>query len=297
MLGTAQGVGGGYDQIRFIMLALLGLMGIAMSAIVVGKTDFDDSETPADIPEEKTTDIDIAPLHEVLMLEDEDTVIFAGDGDNTVRTGAGDDYVDGENGDDHLAGGAGDDTLQGGRGDDILDGGAGDDTLNGHVGDDILLGRAGNDALNGGAGDDVLIGGAGDDALLGSLGNDVLTGGDGADVLHGGSGDDVLDDRGDTNRDFLNGGAGNDVLMGGTGDNLHGGTGVDTFALDTHHHPVVEDYDPAEDLIELTFEGTTPALSTALSDDGLVLLADGIAVATFANQSALDLGRVSLIPT
>ena len=150
--------------------------------------------------------------------------------------------------------------------------------------------------LNGGGGDDVLMGGDGDDALLGSLDNDTLIGGAGTDTLHGGSGHDVLYDRDDNSPDYLNGGAGDDTLMGGVGDNLHGGTGADTFKLIEGNDTIVEDFDPTEDVIEVTFDGKIPELSTTLSEEGLVLLADGETVATFANLTNLDLETVSLVP-
>ncbi|MBE0414862.1 MAG: calcium-binding protein, partial [Yoonia sp.] len=117
----------------------------------------------------------------------------------------------------------------------------------------------------------------------------------GADVLHGGAGDDLLYDRGDDFVDYLNGGAGDDILMGGNGDILNGGSGADTFSLITNAHPVIEDFDPANDFIELTYQGPAPALSTTLTDAGLILQADGVAIATFINQTTLELGQVALI--
>ena len=279
------------------MLAILGLMGVTLSAVMFIGTD--DEELPENtLPAEDPDDpsIEIQRLDDIAGLSDDNIVIFSGNEDDTVQSGAGDDYIDGENGNDHLAGGAGNDTIQGGRGDDTIAGDAGDDMLNGHIGNDMIAGDAGDDALNGGGGNDMLMGGAGNDALLGSLDNDILVGGAGADTLHGGSGNDMLYDRGDDMRDYLNGGAGDDILMGGTGDNLHGGTGADTFKLMVDNNATVEDFNPAEDIIEIAFDGAVPLLTTSLSDAGLMLLADGEVVATFTNLIDLDLVAVSLRP-
>ena len=139
------------------------------------------------------------------------------------------------------------------------------------------------------------MGGAGNDALLGSLGDDVLVGGAGADTLHGGSGNDVLFDRDDADLDYLNGGAGDDILIGGDGDNLHGGTGADTFALMPNNNAIIEDFNTTEDLIEITYEGEPPILSTTQGEAGLMLLADGETVATFIGLTELDVATVTLI--
>lgn len=279
-----------------IMLAILGLVGAAVAAFMFIDTSEDEetSATQSD-SEGSVPAVKVTPLVEMLPPSDADTVIFSGDADDTVVTGAGNDHLDGEDGDDRLVSGAGNDTLEGGRGSDVLEGGAGDDQLNGHVGDDILLGGAGNDALNGGGGADHLDGSDGDDWLLGSLGDDVLVGGAGADTLHGGQGDDLLYDRGDMDRDYINGGAGNDTLTGDQGDLLNGGPGADVFALARANGVAIEDFEPAEDTIEITYEGPPPQLATVRSEAGLTLLADGEVIAIFENLDHLDLDQVMLV--
>jgi Ca2+-binding RTX toxin-like protein len=245
-----------------------------------------------------------ASLIDAILGTSERDVIFSGEGDDCVYGEDGDDYLDGEAGDDVLHGGAGDDELHGGAGDDALHGGDGDDLLFGHIGNDILFGGAGNDRLVGGDGDDILFGGDGNDSLLGGLGNDVLYGGAGSNVLHGGAGDDVLvgtDDGGVAAMDYLNGGAGNDTLIGGAFDNMHGGSGADIFVLDMAQAALgpahVEDFDPTEDSLVLFYDAATPApvLSTAPVAGGIILLADGLAVATLGGVTALDLDRVQLM--
>lgn len=279
------------------MLAIFGLISATLGALLlIGPDDTPAQPEPTDDAPSDDPSVTITAIDALLDgISDDDTVIFSGDADDTVVTGAGNDYIDGEDGDDQLSGGAGNDQIEGGRGNDILQGGDGDDLLNGHIGDDTISGGAGNDALNGGDGQDILMGDDGDDALLGSLGNDILVGGAGADTLHGGAGDDLLYDRADRDADYLNGGAGDDRLMGGAGDNLHGGTGADVFALTVQNDALIEDFDPSEDLIEITHEGEPPILSTTQSENGLVLLADGEIVATFANLSNLDVTKVTLI--
>jgi Ca2+-binding RTX toxin-like protein len=113
--------------------------------------------------------------------------------------------------------------------------------------------------------------------------------------MHGGTGNDVIYDRGDDQHDYLNGGDGADVLMGGPGDNLHGGTGADTFSLMQNDASIVEDFAPNEDVIEVIYEGEAPTLSTAQTEAGLALMADGELVATFTNLTELDTKTVSLI--
>ena len=108
-------------------------------------------------------------------------------------------------------------------------------------------------------------------------------------------GNDTVFDRGDLTRDYLNGGDGNDTLKGDTGDILNGGTGADVFSLMEAAQVSIEDYNPAEDTIEITYAGALPLLSTAQTEDGLALLADGEAVAVFANLDQLDLGQVRLV--
>ena len=145
-------------------------------------------------------------------------------------------------------------TLEGTDGDDSLRGGQAHDTLLGGDGDDWLSGSSGDDLLDGGAGDDNLRGDSGDDLLRGGDGNDVLVGGSGADALEGGAGDDELTESGQGST--LDGGDGDDILRGGNGAVMTGGAGADTFDIltpDPDSGPSeVTDFDPAEDVLELS---------------------------------------------
>ena len=94
----------------------------------------------------------------------------------------------------------------------------------------------------------------------------------------------------------MNGGAGDDTLIGGQGDVLNGGTGADTFILSPDCGAVIEDYDPAEDVIEIMYEGGLPVLTTLVDGDSLTLLADGEIVAIFDGLTTLELDKISLMP-
>jgi trimeric autotransporter adhesin len=112
--------------------------------------------------------------------------------DNTIVGNSGDNSISGEAGNDTLIGDDGNDNIQGGDGNDTLIGAAGDDNLQGNTGEDFMLGGEGSDNLQGGDGNDTLIGGAGDDNLKAGAGDDLLDGtGGGLDVLFGGTGNDT----------------------------------------------------------------------------------------------------------
>ncbi len=294
------------------MFEILTLFGVALSAALFadfGGSSDDADDQAAAAPDEtaKITSVsdllseggEAMPGAEALDLgEDEtpvDQIIYAGDDDTTLMTEGGNDFLFGGDGADDLQGGAGQDDLHGGRGDDVILGEDGDDHLFGHVGDDRLYGGAGTDTLNGGDGDDALYGGEGDDIITGYHGDDTLYGGAGADMLNGGAGNDVIDGGDDDVRDFLNGGAGDDLITAGLGDHLNGGTGADTFALLGNTGAFIDDFDPAEDVIELGYDTIPPILTTAQGDDGLTLFADGEAVATLAGVTTLDLTAVKLV--
>lgn len=294
------------------MLAILGLFGLALSAVMITGQDFDEEDTaetnePELDPSDEEGQDSALSLDELLGEQgsgytdtsDNDIIYFAGEADDIVTTGSGNDLIDGEDGNDTIDAGAGNDAVHGGRDDDGLYGNDGDDTLFGHVGNDVMSGGAGRDDLNGGDGDDQLDGGDGDDTLLGSLGNDSLTGGDGADALFGGSGDDVLNGRDDDAQDFLNGGAGDDMLIAGFGDHLNGGDGADAFATEVDTSAYIDDFDIDEDTIEVAYDGTGPEhkLSFFDTDDGVVLMADETTVATFAGLTSLDLALVPVVLT
>ena len=267
------------------MLAILGLFGLALSAVMITGQDFDEEDTaetnePELDPSDEEGQDSALSLDELLGEQgsgytdtsDNDIIYFAGEADDIVTTGSGNDLIDGEDGNDTIDAGAGNDAVHGGRDDD---------------------GLYGND------GDDQLDGGDGDDTLLGSLGNDRLTGGDGADALFGGSGDDVLNGRDDDAQDFLNGGAGDDMLIAGFGDHLNGGDGADAFATKVDTSAYIDDFDIDEDTIEVAYDGTgpEPKLSFFDTDDGVVLMADETTVATFAGLTSLDLALVPVVLT
>lgn len=269
------------------MVVIMGLVGIALAAMLFGGDDFaDDDPTPAPKDQPDIIGSRIIPIDDMINASDQAVVVFAGDTDDLIIGGAGNDYLHGGDGNDTLYGGAGDDVLHGGVGDDILYGGDGNDELYGHTGDDVLHGGGGDDQLSGGDGDDQLFGGPGDDVLMGGLG---------ADTLFGGAGNDRLIDRDDLDRDYLNGGAGDDYLSGGPGDVLSGGTGTDTFNLRPGMHVTLTDYDPAEDIIEIEHTGEPPVLTTEKAEDGTLLLADGELIAKLTNFAEPDLTKVTFL--
>lgn len=194
-----------------------------------------------------------------------------------------------------LTGTLGDDVLRAGRGDDLVEGLSGHDEIWGNLGDDNLSGGEGDDLVNGGNGDDWLSGGDGDDTLEGSWGDDTIVGGSGTDLLNGGGGNDLLDGS-DAGFDYLNGSSGDDTLIAGGADNLNGGSGADVYQLTNAVGARIDDFDAAEDSIEIEYADIPPVLTTQTGDDGLTLFADGEVVATLAGITELDLTRVALIP-
>jgi hypothetical protein len=121
-----------------------------------------------------------------------------------------------------------------------LAGDNGENLLDGNLGDDTLLGGSANDLLRGGAdhptsgaefetgeGHDFLDAGAGSDTLDGGYGNDTLLGGEGDDLLDGGDGDFVGNDLYEEV----------DLLVN---DSLVGGTGNDTYIVDSAGDEVLE---------------------------------------------------------
>lgn len=303
---------GDFSHRETAMLAILGILGVALSAMVISGHEEDDLE-PVDADEldgelEATGAANAVMSLNYLLGDSQsgftdesgaDVNYTAGDADDLITTGAGNDLLDGGEGNDEIDAGAGDDVLHGGLGDDILRGNDGNDQVFGHVGDDQLFGGLGDDALNGGEGDDTLIGGEGDDQLLGSLGNDTLIGGNGQDVLFGGSGDDVLDGRDDDGMDFLNGGAGNDHLIAGFGDHLNGGDGADLFSVETGSNVFIDDFNIDEDTLEIAYDATggVPELTFFDTDEGTVLMAGETTIATFAGLTSLDLSSVPVVMT
>jgi len=163
-----------------------------------------------------------------------------------------------------LAAGAGDIFGSGNASDNIINGNEGNNLLLGWDGNDTIFGNDGNDILYGVNGDDALYGGAGVDYLIAGDGNDYLDGGSGADALYGENGNDTLYGGTGFYTDILVGGAGNDILDGsadptsgeprnqGDYDLMYGGTGDDTYYVDT----------PAD----LTFENPGEGTDTVYAD-------------------------------
>ncbi len=190
-----------------------------------------------------------------------DDQIHGGEGNDRVHGGQGDDKLEGEEGADRLFGESGNDHSYGGDGNDRVFSGTGDDTAYGGDGADRLNGGAGNDMLDGGAGADRLFGKGGDDNLIGGSESDLLRGGLGNDRLEGGDGGDKL-----------YGDAGNDVLIGGGGrDRLMGGDGEDRFVFDDilHLGDTISDFDPLEDLLDLTALTSGGGATVHIVDHGL----------------------------
>ena len=287
------------------MLAILGLFGIAMASIMI--TDTDRTAEPEVEPEPNPEQVSetlggeesagtSTPLNEAFGISE--TADDAAQGAQIVGTIHAD-YLQGGAGDDQIDGGEGEDNLRGAGGNDTIFGGQAMDNLFGDMGDDSLDGGDHEDDLIGGGGEDTLEGGADNDQLQGGFGDDTLFGGAGADVLNGGAGNDVIvgnDDNGEA--DYLNGGRGDDLIVGGENDHLHGGDGADTFALDaTDGGAYISDYDPDQDVIEIVYDANTkqPDLTTAPTEDGLALYADGEFVGGFANVTEIDLTRITLV--
>lgn len=141
-------------------------------------------------------------------------------------------------------------TLQGNSGSNLLIGGGGDDIVRGGDGVDSLFGESGNDQLFGDAGIDYLVGG---------IGSDTLNGGDGADALYGEDGDDTLIGGSDFATDILVGGAGNDILRGDSGlgdyDRMDGGSGDDSYYVDTPNDLTFEAVGGGTDTVYATING------------------------------------------
>ncbi|MBV2358507.1 hypothetical protein KUH32_01855 [Thalassococcus sp. CAU 1522] len=233
-----------------------------------------------------------------------DDTLWGAEGDDTLQAGGGNDEVGGGDGNDDMAGHAGNDGMSGGNGDDTIRGQAGNDDIDGGNDNDKIDAGDGADSVWGGHGDDSVFGGAGDDSIGGGDGNDRLSGGTGADSLGGHDGDDWL--RGGADDDELWGGKGADTVEGGAGADLIFGwdgdaTDVDTFVfapgdsgITQTTRDVVEGFDTAEDLIDLTafgpldfiggdaFDGSGPAVRFA--SEFLEIDSDANGVADFSVQ-------------
>ncbi|MDR9427798.1 MAG: calcium-binding protein [Salibaculum sp.] len=280
------------------MFPLLGLMGLALAGSALVETSPQDGGQADDSPDPDATTPDRAGDTDGAVADMLVQLVEGGDTNDELYGSAeadriagrdGDDHIDGREGDDILAGGPGADILHGYDGADSLTGDAGADTLHGCLGDDLLDGGDGDDKLVGGAGDDSLTGGAGADSLLGGFGNDTLIGGDGDDHVDGATGEDSA------TRDFVNGDAGADHVTGGAGDFLDGGSGTDTFAV-MGADVTVMDYTPGEDSLILHTSGAETTLSSEVTDDGVIVKADGEPLALLRGLETIDLDSITVQP-
>ncbi|WP_371060850.1 hypothetical protein [Rhodosalinus sp. 5P4] len=120
-----------------------------------------------------------------------------------------------------------------------------------------------------------------------------LAGGDGDDLLAGGSGDDRL-----------SGGAGRDILMDGPGDDtLLGGPGADVFVMAWDDAPDrIEDYDPAEDRIDLSAwpmfrDASQLSVTSVAGGSEIRFRAETLTVATRDGRALDDAAVAALTPT
>ena len=204
------------------MFAILGLVGPALSTVMITGPDWSEQDTATDSTGSMPSWV---KRHQGFQSRPQTMRrFFYGSADDLVETGSGNDLVDAEGGNDTIFAGAGDDEIHGGRGDDVLHGMAGDD------------------------------------ALFGS---------------------------------------GDDVLLAGVGDNLNGGTGADQFGLTIGGNAFIDDFDPDEDRISVSYDaqGDAPIVRYEDTDEGALLIADGQIVATFAGHAALDFAGVPIVFT
>lgn len=132
----------------------------------------------------------------------------------------------------------------------------GDDEIVGTNDPDVIFGNDGDDTIRGRQGDDVIEAGAGDDTVKGERGDDLISGGSGNDTLKGGRGDDTIV-----------GGPGDDVMFGGADADifvLTPGGGVDR----------VQDFEPGEDMIDVTTLGITAIEELDISGRGRSTIID-----------------------
>lgn len=224
---------------------------------------------------------------DVLVGTNGDDAIFALGQADVVRALAGDDLVEAGTNNDTVLGGAGDDIIGGGTGFDVLYGDAGDDALLGNGGDDLLIGRSGDDLLIGGGGADSLNGGPGDDVLIsgnveiegegeldvsatalaavrasssGDLAEADFAALDASGALNGVDVSFLSENPEPTQGGDLRGGGGDDLLLLAGGDTAQGGAGADIFVLNegmvNENTVQITDYDAAEDVIALEFDGS-----------------------------------------
>ncbi|MBO6602489.1 MAG: hypothetical protein JJ938_06175 [Roseicyclus sp.] len=311
-----------------VMAVLNGTTGVSMDDIALvaldagGETIVDgDGHLPSEedgaTPDAAEGDdlMDGGTANDMLRAREELSDIFGRGGPDALTAGPGDDRLVGHSGNDAIFGDNGDDSLEGASGHDELYGDAGNDVLRGGAGRDLLAGGDGDDDAAGGADDDMLFGGDGDDALQGDDGDDHLQGGFGADTLEGGAGNDRLDGTfssesnmfgpfDEDEGDVLDGGAGDDIIMAGTDDLIFVGAGADTVTTGAYidpdgEAPLISDFDPAEDVIEVMFDpALTPDPVITVVDfpdgSGADILLNGELVLKANGAQGLDPGTIAL---
>lgn len=225
-----------------------------------------------------------------------DVLIYDNDGGPIVHNGG--------TGNDTFMGSGGSDTISGGDGNDTLSGNDGSDTITGGNGADKLYGGNGNDTLDGGAGIDTLTGGKGDDLFIvdvvvasgvaklediilenASEGTDTLllrTGGNlglAPQTITAPLGIEILDARQTGNNQFnlkgntldntLYANNAGGILDGGMGaDTMVGGSGVDTFFVDSTFD-VIQNREQQDRVIYTYANASASPLSINLNDAGL----------------------------
>lgn len=251
-------------------MLFLTLITIGLAAGVMASLEDDTGDETIDIDVTRNPDGN----EDVNLTEDHDLFLGASNGEE-VTAGGGDDMVFGE---------GGDDTIHGGSGTDVLMGQEGDDSLSGGMGDDLLMDGSGSDTLSGGSGSDTIY--SGDFTDVDALADQVSTG---SIDLSDQALDALLDVSFDTDSDaadgdVADGGSGNDVLVFGEADTVTGGSGSDLFFagdwMSGGEAAVLEDFDPGEDVLLYSHDGTGADPVISHQDDGgdRVILADGVPV-------------------
>ena len=153
---------------------------------------------------------------------------------------------------------------------------------------DAILGETASGISEQTPNDAQIFSGSVDDLMETGSGNDLVDAEGGNDTIFAGAGDDEI-----------HGGRGDDVLLAGVGDNLNGGTGADQYGLTIGGNAFIDDFDPDEDRISVSYDaqGDVPIVRYEDTDEGALLIADGQIVATFAGHAALDLAGVPIVFT
>jgi len=120
-------------------------------------------------------------------------------------------------------------------------------TLRNFAGQSLVIADAVNGSVVGSPNADSIAGGAGADTISGLGEDDNLSGGVGSDTISGGDGNDAVD--GGADADVLYGDAGFDLILMGATDTATGGSGSDTFVINSDATSVViSDFDLTDPL-------------------------------------------------